>query len=123
MSLTLLIIDDDQIIRMQMRRILEKAGHSVIEAENGKKGADLAESEKPNAIFLDRNMPVMDGNTTLIKLKNTAETQHIPVIMLTGDSKLSDVETSLDLGACDYIVKPFGRDTPLSSLNKAMEKP
>jgi CheY-like chemotaxis protein len=83
MSLTLLIIDDDQIIRMQMRRILEKAGHSVIEAENGKKGADLAESEKPNAIFLDRNMPVMDGNTTLIKLKNTAETQHIPVIMLT----------------------------------------
>lgn len=121
MAETILIIDDDDIIRMVLRKVLEKSGYSILEAENGDTGLKLALEKKPSTIFLDRNMPVMDGNATLIHLKNTTGTKNIPVIMLTGDKALSDIETSKDLGANDYIVKPFDSDAILSSLNKVME--
>lgn len=117
-----LIIDDDEIITMQVERILEKNGYAAICAHHGREGLEKAAAEKPDLIILDRRMPEMDGNETLIELKADHDIRHIPVIMLTGDQRVSDIRTSLDLGAVDYIVKPFDMDDFLTRVNKALNK-
>lgn len=80
-----------------------------------------ARSHQPDAIVLDRQMPKMDGNQTLIELKADETICDIPVIMLTGTNRVSDVSCCLELGAVDYIVKPFDADNFLIRLNKAIQ--
>lgn len=115
-----LVIDDDQIITMQVLEIITQAGLNVITAANGRLGLESAKKERPDLILLDRRMPEMDGNETLIHLKNTEETKDIPVIMLTGDDRATDIATSFELGASDYIVKPFDADLTIKRIQKQL---
>ncbi len=115
-----LVIDDDQIITMQVVEIITQAGLNVITAANGRLGLESAKKERPDLILLDRRMPEMDGNETLIHLKNTEETKDIPVIMLTGDDRATDIATSFELGASDYIVKPFDADLTIKRIQKQL---
>ncbi|MAF97820.1 MAG: hypothetical protein CMH26_04215 [Micavibrio sp.] len=118
----ILIIDDDEIILMQLEQILVSAGYTAVCASNAKKAFDRGNIDQCSAIILDRRMPEIDGNEALIRLKTNKETKHIPVLMLTGEDRLSDISTSFELGAIDYIVKPFDKDNLLHRLQKAIDK-
>lgn len=116
-----LIIDDDNVILMQVEQILENNDYVTICTNNGTAGLEKAVSEKPDVIILDRRMPEMDGNETLIQLKENKATKNIPVIMLTGDNQVADISHSFDLGAVDYIVKPLDVDNFLVRLKKVLK--
>ena len=116
----ILVIDDDDTILMQVEQALEQHSYTPVCANDGESGIKKATEEQPDLIILDRRMPEMDGNETLTQLKAENTTKNIPVIMLTGDSKVSDVASSLELGAVDYIVKPFDVNNLLIRLKKAL---
>lgn len=116
-----LVIDDDETVLVQVEKILSDHDYTPICARSGKSGIEKAQSENPALIILDRRMPEMDGNETLTQLKAHETTHDIPVIMLTGDNAIADVSKSFELGALDYIVKPFDQDNFLIRLKKALK--
>ena len=102
-----LIIDDDASVRRLVRARLEKKeGVDVLEAGDGGRGLDIAQSEKPDLILLDWLMPDVSGINVLIRLGKNENTKNIPVIMLTAKSKMADVEGALCEGAMGYLCKP-----------------
>ena len=101
-------IDDDAPIRLLSRVNLELEGDmEVIEAANGRTGVQLAKREQPDLILLGVMMPVLDGWGAAKELRKDQETHEIPVVFLTARSTLADQARGLDLGAVDYILKPF----------------
>ncbi len=116
----ILVIDDDDLVLARVEKLLTQNNYTSICANSGKTGIKKAEIEQPDAIILDRRMPKMDGNATLIKLKANENTEYIPVIMLTSDKRVEDISTSLTLGALDYIVKPFDPDNFMIRLEKTL---
>ena len=103
-----LVIDDEQIVRQVVNRLLTGEGYQVIEAPYGQAGYQLAISETPNIILLDLMMPVMDGFQVLSKLKSNPETRRIPVIILTAKIDAESERRCMRSGAVDYIKKPWG---------------
>ena len=107
---TILIIDDEEPIRELLKLTLQSAGYdSVLEASNGEDGLALAMRYKPDLILLDLMLPGMDGLSVCRRLKSSPDTQMIPIIMLTAKSDESDIVIGLEMGANDYITKPFNR--------------
>lgn len=102
---TLLHIDDDKLFRRAIRRLFERAGWVVLEAEHGEEGVRRALNEQPLAIVLDIRMPIQDGFETLRLLKADPETAHIPVIMCSGLGAKEDIRFCLEAGAMGYLVK------------------
>jgi DNA-binding response OmpR family regulator len=100
-------IDDEAPIRLLARVNLEAEGMEVIEAENGRTGVQLAKREQPDLILLGVMMPVLDGWQAAEELRTDQETREIPVVFLTARSRLMDRARGLELGAVDYILKPF----------------
>ena len=107
MSKKILSIDDSKTIRMIIRRAFRPYDCMICEAANGEEGLAVAAAEKPDLIVLDITMPVMDGVTMLLKLKQDENLKHIPVIMLTAESGRENVAYIASLGVRDYLVKPF----------------
>lgn len=102
--MTILICDDDAAIREAVSIYLRSEGYRVIEAKDGKEALSKLNETTVHLILLDWMMPVMDGMTTLIKIR---EQFNVPVIMLTAKSEDIDTITGLSLGADDYMSKPF----------------
>ena len=102
---TILVIDDDQRMRRLLRLNLEKEDYRVVTAEDGPAGLEMAELDPPDLILLDVMMPEMDGFTVLQRLREFSE---VPVVMLTAKGEEQDKVRGLDLGADDYLTKPFG---------------
>ena len=102
-----LVVDDEEDILELLRFNLSKEGYHVICATTGERAVEMARSELPDLIVLDLMLPGMDGLEVAKFLKNDPETQNIPIIMLTAKGEESDVVTGLELGADDYISKPF----------------
>jgi two-component system alkaline phosphatase synthesis response regulator PhoP len=106
-------IDDEAAIRMLARINLELQGIEVIEAANGLTGVQLAKDERPDLILLNVNLPafggfeVAGGWQVAEELAKDRETREIPIVFLTGGSALTDRARGFDLGAVDYITKPF----------------
>lgn len=105
--LSVVIIDDDKVISKLLKDELVLRGFNVHLAKNGRVGFKLAKSKKPDVILLDWVMPGKDGLETLCDLKYNKRTGHIPVFMLTAKNKMSDIDRAFDIGADDYITKPF----------------
>lgn len=103
----ILVVDDEEDILELVRFNLSKEGYQVICAATGEKAVEIARSELPNLVVLDLMLPGMDGLEVAKFLKNDPETQNIPIIMLTAKGEESDVVTGLELGADDYVTKPF----------------
>ena len=103
----ILVIDDNLDIRENSIEILELSGYQVLGASDGQSGIDLAIREIPDIIICDIMMPLMDGYEVLQKLRNHSKTAQIPFVFLTARSEKSDIRTGMDLGADDYLVKPF----------------
>lgn len=103
----ILIIDDEEHIVELIRYNLQNAGYETVEAYNGVDGLSLAKTEKPTIILLDVMLPVMDGLEVCKNLRSSEQTKGIPIIMLTAKSEEIDKILGLELGADDYITKPF----------------
>lgn len=117
----ILVIDDDLTILEIVKSVLTKCKFDPLTAENGETGLEIAKSERPNAILLDRKMPGLNGYEVLKELKKDTSTKDIPVIMLTGENSISEVAKSLELGAADYIVKPFNNENLIVRLKNVMD--
>jgi len=102
-----LVVDDEEDILELVRFNLSKEGYHVICATTGERAVEMARSELPDLIVLDLMLPGMDGLAVAKFLKNDPETQDLPIVMLTAKGDESDVVTGLELGADDYITKPF----------------
>ena len=108
MSRRILIIDDEDDIRQVAALSLETiAGWDVVLAKSGTEGVAVATREQPDAILLDVMMPEMDGPTTFLKLQATAQTTHIPVLLLTAKVQGSDQRRFAGLGVAGILFKPF----------------
>jgi two-component system cell cycle response regulator len=107
MPVKILSVDDSRTIRLIVANAFRSYDCLVCEAANGEEGLAAAAREKPDLIFLDVAMPVMDGVTMLEKLKADPRLSPIPVIMLTAESNRDDMLHIAAMGAHDYLVKPF----------------
>jgi diguanylate cyclase (GGDEF)-like protein len=103
----ILIAEDESSLRQVLRTILECEGFSVIEAENGVEGLQLAHAQLPDLVLLDVMMPDLDGYEVCRQLRASFATRHIPVVMLTARTELADKVRGLEGGANDYVTKPW----------------
>lgn len=106
-NISVLVIDDDAMIRSLLHKALTTKGFEVFAAESGLDGLDIAKTKKIDVILLDWMMPEMDGIEVLEELKRNGDTMHIPVFMLTSKEDSKDIDLAIRKGAVDYIVKPF----------------
>ena len=113
----ILLIDDSRLIAHVAKTILTKRGHEVVLAEDGMAGLEAAKSEQPDLILLDLIMPVMDGYQVCQKLKEEESTIEIPVIMLTSKAEPADKVKGLEIGALDYVTKPFDEGELVARVN------
>jgi CheY-like chemotaxis protein/CRP-like cAMP-binding protein len=107
MEKTILVIEDNNDIRENTAEILELAGYRALTAENGKRGVELAIKERPSVIVCDIMMPELDGYGVLHLLRKNVETQNTPFIFLTAKTERGDFRKGMEMGADDYITKPF----------------
>ncbi len=119
---TILIIEDNTEVRENTAEILELANYKVLSAENGKIGVELAQQNKPDLIICDVMMPVLDGYGVLHLLGKNQNTSSIPFIFLTAKSERSDFRKGMEMGADDYITKPFDDIELLNAVESRLKK-
>lgn len=119
---TILIIEDDIISRKMIARILSLANYDVLEAGNGLIGVDLAIKHKPDLIVCDIMMPELDGYGVFQQLSQNADTVHIPFIFLTAKAERNDFRRGMDMGADDYLTKPFEKIELLNAIESHLTK-
>jgi DNA-binding response OmpR family regulator len=102
-----LVIDDEEPIRLLCRVNLEAEGMAVLEAADGMTGLELARSKTPDVILLDVMMPGLDGWSVAEELLDDPITEDIPIVFLTARAEVRDRARGLDLGGVDYVTKPF----------------
>lgn len=119
---SILVIDDNRDIRENTAEILDLAGYKTFTAENGKKGVDAAIKERPDLIICDIMMPELDGYGVLHLLKKNADTLEIPFIFLTAKTERSDFRKGMEMGADDYITKPFEDIELLNAIEVRLKK-
>ena len=107
MNTKILIVDDEEDILTLLEYNLEKAGFKVISADDGPEAIELTKKENPSLIILDIMLPSMEGTEVCKVIKRDNATSHIPIIMLTAKGEEVDRIVGLELGADDYITKPF----------------
>ncbi len=119
---TILIIEDNEEIRENMAEILELSGYKVIAAANGKEGVSQAIEHIPALIVCDIMMPVLDGYGVIHMLQKNAGTQDIPFIFLSAMAERSEIRKGMDLGADDYIMKPFNGTELLNAIESRLRR-
>ncbi|MDQ7911730.1 SpoIIE family protein phosphatase [Pseudomonas sp. 102515] len=118
---TLLIIDDDEVVRLSLADYLEDSGFNVLQASNGQQGLEIFEREQPDLIICDLRMPQVDGLTLLRRISELSI--DTPVLVLSGAGVMSDVVEALRLGAADYLIKPLEDLMVLEhSVNRALDR-
>lgn len=119
----ILLIEDNQDVRENTAEILELAGYKVFTAENGKVGVTAAQTNKPDLIICDIMMPVLDGYGVLHLLGKNQETASIPFIFLTAKAERSDLRKGMEMGADDYITKPFSMRELVARVQTVLRRP
>ena len=119
MKETILIIDDDAALAKIVQINLEREGYRTVVASSGVEGLQKAYSNQPNLVILDIMMPGMDGWVTCRRLREISD---VPIIMLTARGMEADVVKGLELGADDYIVKPFGTKVLLARIHALLRR-
>ena len=119
---TLLLIEDNDALRENTAEILELSGYQVLTAENGKIGVEVAIREKPDLIICDIMMPVLDGYGVLHMLHKHDDTAHIPFIFLTAKTERNDFRKGMEMGADDYVMKPFEEIELLNAVESRLRK-
>ena len=119
---TILVIDDDAMVRESIQDLLEAKGFQIIAAANGKAGIELAIQHHPDLILCDLQMPEADGYAVLSTLQQQPMTTTIPFIFLTARSTKTDLRQGMNLGADDYLTKPCAASDLLHAINTRLAK-
>ena len=115
----ILVVDDDDDIRLLVRELLERAGYEVVEAADGREALKLMYTTPPALVLLDITMPDLDGYQTLERIRDLSD---VPVAMLTARSQELEKVRGLSAGADDYIAKPFGRQELLARVQALLRR-
>lgn len=119
---TILLIEDDVVLRENTAELLELSEYKVLTASNGKAGLTLAKKYQPDIILCDIMMPELDGYGVLKTLYKSNLTKYIPFIFLSAKTEHEDVRKGMNLGADDYITKPFSEDDLISAIESRLAK-
>ena len=122
MNKKILLIEDNEDVRENTAEILELASYRVITAPDGKEGVELAKSELPDLIICDIMMPGLDGYGVLHLLSKDPALSSVPFIFLTAKAERSDMRRGMDMGADDYITKPFDKSELLNAVESRIRK-
>ncbi len=122
MSKTILLIEDNKEMRENTAEILELANYKVSVAKNGKEGVEIAQKSRPDLIICDIMMPVLDGYGVLHLLSKNEETASIPFIYLTAKAERNDFRKGMEMGADDYVTKPFDDIELLNAVESRLKK-
>ncbi|TFG29871.1 response regulator [Candidatus Thorarchaeota archaeon] len=114
----ILVVDDEELTTELAKTFLEKHGFAVIIAGDGESAIELAQSEKPDLILLDVMLPTIDGFTVCKKLKEDTSFKNTPILMFTAKGLSSDIEKGEQVGADEYIVKPFSGKALVATIKK-----
>jgi two-component system alkaline phosphatase synthesis response regulator PhoP len=118
----ILVVDDEEDILELLRFNLTKEGFTVVCAASGEEALKSAVSNRPDLVLLDLLLPGMDGLEVARRLKHDASTKDIPVIMVTAKGEEADIVTGLEVGAEDYITKPFSRKVLIARVRAALRR-
>ena len=118
----ILVIDDEEWLREMIHLALKQKGFGVVEAANGAEGIEVARKELPDLILCDVNMEKVDGYLTLTSLRNEAPTAAIPFILMTGLADNVGMRHGMELGADDYLPKPFTTDALYAAVDARLKK-
>lgn len=119
---TVLLIEDNNDIRENLSEILELSNYNVLVAENGKQGVTFAVEHQPDIIICDIMMPVLDGYGVIHMLQKNDATCNIPFIFLSAKAERTEIRKGMELGADDYITKPFSGTEVLSAIESRLRK-
>jgi CheY-like chemotaxis protein len=117
-----LVVDDDRITRMLVKLLLEKEGYEAIEGENGQQALEIAHRERLDLLIVDLMMPAMDGYQAIERIRRDISLSTLPVVVLTAEDGPGIEERVLDLGADDYLIKPFEPQVLLSRVRAAFRR-
>src|ERR1700704_6673718 len=118
----ILVIDDEEWLREMMLLALSHRGFEVIEAENGERGIEVARKDLPDLILCDVNMDKVDGYLTLSSLRSEPATASIPFILMTGLADHAGMRHGMELGADDYLPKPFTIEALYAAVEARLKK-
>jgi len=118
----ILIAEDERDIRELIEMTLMFAGHEVIKTANGAELVEKAPQVLPDLIMTDVRMPKMTGYQACLELKKIDSVKNIPVVFLSAKGQESEIETGLDVGAYDYILKPFAPDVLAQRVSEILKK-
>ncbi len=119
---SVLIIEDEPHMRQNIARLLKLVGYSVLEAANGRIGVEMACANAPDIILCDVSMPDMDGFSALSHIRSTPSLNTVPFIFLTARGDARDVRAGMNLGADDYLPKPFTTTDLLSAIEARLSR-
>lgn len=117
-----LVIDDEPAIREVISITLRKHGYEVLSASNGAEGLELARKQLPNLILCDVRMEVVDGYEVLAAIRNNPSTTSIPFILITAQAGATGMRQGMELGADDYLLKPFSQNELLAAVEARLHK-
>ncbi len=114
----ILVVEDDDDIAEELEARLSLEGYCVLRAENGKTGVEKARTEKPDLIIMDVTMPKLDGHEACKILKADDAFKTIPILFLTARPLMADSEKAFELGASDFLKKPYTNDQLIAKIHK-----
>lgn len=120
MGKKVLIIDDETDLSTLIKTELQASRYEVVLANDGQMGLETAQRERPDLIILDIMMPKMDGYAVLKRLRADDRTRKTPVIMLSARSETNSIFTTQELGATDYLIKPFEAEELLTAVRRSL---
>jgi two-component system alkaline phosphatase synthesis response regulator PhoP len=121
-KMKILVVDDEADIRELVRLNLTREGYEVLDCESGEQALSLSRSKDPNLVVLDLMLPGIDGLEVCKRLKADPKTAQIPIVMLTAKGEEADVVTGLEVGADDYVAKPFSGKVLVARVRRLLRK-
>lgn len=118
----ILIAEDERDIRELIEFTLQFAGHEVFKASNGAEAVEMAPKVMPDLIMMDVRMPKMTGYEACREIKQMDDVKHIPVVFLSAKGQESEIDTGLEAGAYEYILKPFAPDQLTQRISEVLTK-
>jgi len=118
----ILIIEDDPDIQELLAHSMSREGWKILQAKTGEEGLKILKSKKVNCILLDIMLPGMDGLKVLKKIKEIEQCANVPVIMTTAKGEEADIITGLELGADDYVVKPYSPKVLIARIRAGLRR-
>jgi class 3 adenylate cyclase len=119
---SILVVEDNEVHRATLKKLLGRQGHRVTSAENGRRGLDLIRSERFDMVLLDIVMPEMDGFQVLKDIKSDPLLRHIPVVVITALDDIESAVQCIEMGAEDYLTKPFDSVVLRARINSGLSK-